>query len=138
VGVVAVGEIAIPAVVPPQTDRSPGGSGANPASGVWRRVPLAELAPPRQETARVCAVATVDARGRVSDRSAVWALGWAAGLRLEIRAVSGSVLVRPSEYGLFTLTKQGYLRLPAVARHWCALRAGERVLLLAEPQARPW
>ncbi|MCI2423859.1 AbrB/MazE/SpoVT family DNA-binding domain-containing protein [Saccharopolyspora sp. K220] len=79
-------------------------------------------------------MATVDARGPVSNRSAVRALGWAAGMRLEIRAVSGSVLVHPSEDGLFTLAKQGYMRLPAVARHWCALEVGEKVLLVAEPQ----
>ncbi|MEU6268354.1 AbrB/MazE/SpoVT family DNA-binding domain-containing protein [Saccharopolyspora shandongensis] len=78
-------------------------------------------------------MATVDARGRVSDRSAVRALQWTAGLRLEIRAVSGSILVRPSQDGLFTLTRQSYVRLPAAARHWCALQAGEKVLLVAEP-----
>ncbi|PKW17620.1 hypothetical protein A8926_5606 [Saccharopolyspora spinosa] len=96
-------------------------------------MPVPELAPSREAVARSCAVATVDARGRVSDRSAVRALQWAAGLRLEIRAVSGSILVRPSQDGLFTLTRQGYVRLPAAARHWCTLQAREKVLLIAEP-----
>ncbi|WP_344928116.1 AbrB/MazE/SpoVT family DNA-binding domain-containing protein [Saccharopolyspora gregorii] len=60
-------------------------------------------------------------------------LGWTAGQRLDIRAVEGSVMVACREDGVFFLTSQGHLRLPAVVRHWCALRPGQRVLLAAEP-----
>ncbi|MCA1191997.1 AbrB/MazE/SpoVT family DNA-binding domain-containing protein [Saccharopolyspora sp. 6V] len=60
-------------------------------------------------------------------------LSWAAGQRLEIRAVEGSVMVACREDGVFSLTAQGYLRLPAAVRHWCALQPGQRVLLAAEP-----
>jgi hypothetical protein len=31
------------------------------------------------------------------------------------------------------VTSQGYLRLPAVARHLCGLAPGDRVLLVADP-----
>lgn len=81
----------------------------------------------------MCAVASVDCRGRVSDRSVLRSLSWAAGQRLEIRAVEGSVMVACREDGVFSLTAQGYLRLPAAVRHWCALQPGQRVLLAAEP-----
>jgi len=37
--------------------------------------------------------------------------------------------------GVFTLTGQGHLLLPAAVRHWCSLAAGERVLLSADPAA---
>lgn len=43
----------------------------------------------------------------------VRSLGWYAGQRLEIRAVAGSVLVARRADGVFALTSQGYLRLPA-------------------------
>ena len=98
-----------------------------------RTVPLPELAPTAGPVAPVCAVASVDARGRVSDRSVVRSLGWRAGQRLEIRAVGGSVLVARRDDGVFSLTTQAYLRLPATVRHWCGLSSGDRVLVAAEP-----
>ena len=96
-------------------------------------MPLPELAPTAGPVAQACAVASVDARGRISDRSVVRSLGWRAGQRLEIRAVAGSVLVARRDDGVFALTSQGYLRLPATVRHWCALSPGDRVLVVAEP-----
>ncbi len=95
-------------------------------------MPLPALPCSDDQTTEVCAVAAVDTRGRVSDRSVVQALGWREDQRLEMRAVPGSVVVRASDNGLFTLTSQGYLRLPAAARHWCALVPGERVLLASD------
>ncbi|MCX2729413.1 AbrB/MazE/SpoVT family DNA-binding domain-containing protein [Saccharopolyspora sp. NFXS83] len=100
---------------------------------VRRELPLPELAEAPEATSRVCAVASVDSRGRVSDRSVVRSLGWIAGQRLDLRAVAGSVLVACREDGVFSLTSQGHLRLPAAVRHWCALQPGQRVLLAAEP-----
>ena len=35
--------------------------------------------------------------------------------------------------GVFTVTGQGHLHLPAAVRHWCGLTAGDRVLLAANP-----
>lgn len=82
----------------------------------------------------VCAVGSLDARGRVSGRTVVRALGWQVGTRLHLRIVSGSVIIHAREDGLFTLTGQGHVRLPAPARHRCALHGGDKVLLAAEPQ----
>lgn len=98
-----------------------------------RTVPLPELAPSSRSEPQACAVASVDARGRISDRAVVRSLGWPAGERLEIRAVGGSVLVARRDDGVFSLTSQGYVRLPATVRHWCALSPTDRVLVVAEP-----
>ena len=123
-------ERAIAAVVPRagQADRRAALDDQGP-----RTVPLPELAPSTGPVAQACSVASVDARGRISDRSVVRSLGWRAGQRLQIRAVAGSVLVARRDDGVFSLTSQGYLRLPATVRHWCALSPGDRVLVVAEP-----
>jgi hypothetical protein len=42
-------------------------------------------------------------------------------------------MVRANRQGVFCMTAQGYLRLPATVRHWCGLVPGDRVLLAAEP-----
>ena len=61
------------------------------------------------------------------------ALGWAAGCRLDIRENGGLILVRANWQGVFNITSQGHLRLPATVRHWCALVPGDRVMLAANP-----
>jgi hypothetical protein len=43
------------------------------------------------------------------------------------------VTIAPRLDGLFAVTRQGHLRLPAAARHRCGLHAGDRVLLVADP-----
>ena len=43
------------------------------------------------------------------------------------------MLVVKDRQGVFRLTGQGHLRLPATVRHWCALLPGDRVLLAANP-----
>lgn len=61
------------------------------------------------------------------------ALGWVPGTRLDIRECGGLVLVTASRHGVFALSGQGYLRLPATVRHWCGLVLGDRVVLYADP-----
>jgi hypothetical protein len=43
------------------------------------------------------------------------------------------VRVTADPQGVFHLTDQGHLRLPATVRHWCGLVTGDRVLLAADP-----
>ncbi|MEU4398261.1 hypothetical protein [Micromonospora orduensis] len=61
------------------------------------------------------------------------ALEWGPGTRLHIREGSGVIVVRLDGQGVFTVTSQGHLHLPAAVRHWCGLAAGDRVLLAANP-----
>ena len=62
------------------------------------------------------------------------ALGWSAGLRLDIREAAGVLTVFTDSEGVYQVTSQGQLRLPAPLRHRCGLNAGDRVLLAADPQ----
>jgi bifunctional DNA-binding transcriptional regulator/antitoxin component of YhaV-PrlF toxin-antitoxin module len=62
------------------------------------------------------------------------ALGWSAGLRLDIREAAGVLTVFTDSGGVYQVTSQGQLRLPAPLRYRCGLNAGDRVLLVADPQ----
>lgn len=79
-------------------------------------------------------LAAVDCRGRVADRAVVMALGWVPGTRLNIRESGGLLVICTDTHGVFSVTKQGHLRLPASVRHCCGLVPGDRVLLAANPQ----
>lgn len=100
-----------------------------------RPLPVSRLAVTRLRST-VYGLAAVDDRGRVADHTVVRALGWGSGIRLEIREIGGLVLVRADRQGVFSMTGQGHLRLPAMVRHWCGLVPGDRVLLAADPDQR--
>jgi hypothetical protein len=119
-------------VVPPTM--APGlGGGRAPRPGTARRVlPLARLTSSRARST-VYGLATIDCNGRVAETVVINALGWVPGTRLDIRESGGLVLVTASRHGVFAMTGQGYLRLPATVRHWCGLVPGDRVMLAADP-----
>ena len=120
-------------VVPPTMAHGLGG-GRAPTPGTGRRVlPLARLASSRARST-VYGLATIDCNGRVAEAAVINALGWVPGTRLDIQESAGLVLVTASRHGVFAMTGQGYLRLPATVRHWCGLVRGDRVLLAAEPE----
>jgi hypothetical protein len=81
----------------------------------------------------VYGTAAIDCNGRVAESAVINALGWAAGTRLHIRENGGLVLVTADQQGVFSMTGQGHLRVPATVRHWCGLVPGDRVLLAADP-----
>jgi len=122
-------------VVPPVTlrDRSGGRSGGSSVGVTERRA----LPVPRLVGARVCSTVygldTIDCHGRIADRTIVGALGWAPGTRLGICESGGLVLVTADREGVFSVTGQGHVRLPATVRRWCQLATGDRVLLAADP-----
>ncbi|HET9655063.1 MAG TPA: hypothetical protein VFP72_06900 [Kineosporiaceae bacterium] len=62
-------------------------------------------------------------------------LGWWAGTRLDVREDHGLVIVRADQRAVFRVSGQGFLLLPATLRRWCRLADGDRVLLVADPQA---
>lgn len=81
----------------------------------------------------VYGLAALDCRGRIADRGVLRALGWRGGTQLDIREQGGLLLVTGSPQGVFSMTGQGHLRLPATVRRWCGLGTGDRVLLVAQP-----
>jgi hypothetical protein len=94
-------------------------------------LPLARLAS-SQARSIVYGLATIDCNGRVAETVVINALGWVPDTRLDIRECGGLVLVTASRHGVFAMSGQGYLRLPATVRHWCGLVPGDRVMLSAD------
>ena len=58
---------------------------------------------------------------------------WSLDLALTLTATHQVLVIAPDSAGTFRLTSQGHVRIPAPLRHLCALTAGERVLLAADP-----
>jgi bifunctional DNA-binding transcriptional regulator/antitoxin component of YhaV-PrlF toxin-antitoxin module len=83
--------------------------------------------------AALCCVTSVDVSGRLGDRTLIRTLGWSPGTRLDVREDHERIVIVADSPGLFRVTCQGYLMLPAAARHWCRLASGDRVLAVAEP-----
>ncbi|GIM93191.1 hypothetical protein Ato02nite_049840 [Paractinoplanes toevensis] len=79
-------------------------------------------------------ICTLDPGGRIADRSVMAALDWDPGKRLDIRVSRGLIAVFADGRGIFRITTHRLLHLPVAARRWCALAAGDRVLLAAYPQ----
>lgn len=126
----AMGE-RIAALVLPRLAASPAGRLA-PVRGA--PLPVAYLlALPRVGSLRY-GMARVDADGRVSNRSTIAALGWRGGDRLHIALVAGSVVLHRHPAGVFTMpTKPNLVVLPAAVRKRSGMRAGEQVLIAADP-----
>ena len=101
---------------------------------VRRTLPVARLAP-EPSPVPICGMAAIDRGGRLADVAVVAALGWLPGTRLDIRVRGGLVLVTADPHAAFRVTRPGQVRLPATVRHWCGLKAGSRVLLVADPAA---
>ena len=105
------------------------------SSGAARRMlPVARLALGGRGGAAVYGVAAVDCRGRIADHVVMTALGWTPGMRWSLREDRGLVLVAADPRGVFSVTRQGHVRLPVAVRRWCALTPGDRVLLVADPE----
>ncbi|WP_344412167.1 AbrB/MazE/SpoVT family DNA-binding domain-containing protein [Amycolatopsis minnesotensis] len=107
--------------------------GRSPTAASNRPLPLPTVPTARTETA-VYGMAAVDCRGRVADRTVFAALGWVAGTPLAISVTHGTLIISTDPCGVFGMTSQGHLRLPAPVRHCCGLASGDRVLLAAHPE----
>ncbi|MFD2415431.1 AbrB/MazE/SpoVT family DNA-binding domain-containing protein [Amycolatopsis pigmentata] len=101
-------------------------------SAARQPLPLPTVPTPRVGTA-VYGLAAVDCRGRVADRAVFGALRWVAGTPLAISVTHGVLLISTDPSGVFGMTSQGHLRLPAPVRKCCSLSPGERVFLAAYP-----
>ncbi|WP_433205354.1 hypothetical protein ACQP00_37660 [Dactylosporangium sp. CS-047395] len=121
----------IPAVVPSIALGGVGRPAGSTASLRHPPPPLAELGRAGPE---LCGFgfAVIDNNGRLSDRALVQRLGWVPGTRLHMSERSGSLLVVPHSQGVFTISSQGHVVLPAAVRHTCRLQIHDRVLLVAD------
>ncbi len=82
------------------------------------------------------AVASVDADGRLSDRSSLKHLGWKQGLRLTISVLDGIVVLAHAATGSYAVGDREYLRLPAQIRRCARIENHDRVLLAASRNLR--
>lgn len=118
----------VPRVVPANA-----GTGPGPLGRARRPLPLPALSSKYARTADTAyALSAVDKSGRIADRSIVRALGWAPETRLDIREQSGVILVCAIADGAYRIDDRGYALLPLTVRRWCRLKAGDRVLLVAQ------
>ncbi|SER07531.1 hypothetical protein SAMN05216188_107303 [Lentzea xinjiangensis] len=114
-------------------DTAPGNTRGASARIAGQPLPLiaVPVSPPQRLSNVLYSVATVDERGRVADRQMTAALNWTAATRLSIREHDGLLAVAADPHGVFKLTRQGHVRLPADARRAAHLGTGDRVLLVA-------
>ena len=114
-------------------DTTPGNTRDISARTVGQPLPLIAVppSPPQRLNNVLYSVATLDDRGRVADRQMTAALNWTTTTRLSIRHHDGLLAVTADPHGVFKLTKQGHVRLPADARRAAHLSSGDRVLLVA-------
>jgi bifunctional DNA-binding transcriptional regulator/antitoxin component of YhaV-PrlF toxin-antitoxin module len=96
-------------------------------------LPLPGLARPGRLTTARYALTTTDRQGRLADRSSVRALGWAPGQPISITTADDTIVIRSATDSLETLTRQGFLCLPAAIRHRCHIHTGDRLLIAAYP-----
>lgn len=125
-------------VVPPVIPRSGQArrAGSGPSGRGRAPLPMPSLDPAFARVADIAyVVSAVDKSGRVADRHIVRAMGWAPGTRVSIRERGGTIVVAPAADGVHRVDDRGYLLLPAAVRRWCSLKAGDRLLLAADPAA---
>lgn len=131
-GVVVVTSTLIDPVIPSTTRHHRASLSAPGGNDPRGDLLVPDLTRPRAGSAAY-GLAILDCNGRIADNHLLRALGWDTSTRLDIREQGGLLLITATAQGVFALTRQGHLRLPATARRWCGLGAGDRVLLAAEP-----
>jgi bifunctional DNA-binding transcriptional regulator/antitoxin component of YhaV-PrlF toxin-antitoxin module len=97
-----------------------------------RRLPLARLVEARARST-VYGLTAVDVHGRLADRVVVKALGWRPGDPLCLQVTASVIIIVADPGGALTVSGQGRVHLPAAARYASGIKAGDRVLLAAEP-----
>jgi hypothetical protein len=121
------------AVVPPVVLPSTGARGRGPGTAQRQPLPMPRLAVVHGSAPMVIyRVAAIDSKGRVNDLAVPRALDWNPGTRLDMGETGGLLRVSADHHGVFSLTKEGYLRIPVTVRRWCGLQTADRVLVTAD------
>jgi hypothetical protein len=124
----------VPAVVPASLPNAASGQATTrrPVNGP---LPLPAFTD-RRTRRTVYALPAIDCNGRLADQAIVRVMGWQPGTRYAIQEHGGLLLVDASPRGVYTITRQGHLYIPAVARRRCAISPADRLLVAAEPAER--
>jgi hypothetical protein len=81
----------------------------------------------------VYGIGHVDRAGRVSASPILQALGWPPRQPIAVKATSTALVIYPDPTGVHRLPATAYIALPSHARQCCGIRAGDAVLLAADP-----
>ncbi|WP_327096995.1 hypothetical protein OIE68_45250 [Nocardia vinacea] len=81
-----------------------------------------------------CATTSIDARGRLGERSTIRALGWLPGQPIAIESDECVAVVTATSESRWSIGPTGYLHLPAAIRHACTLSTGDRALVVSVPR----
>jgi len=104
-----------------------------PASSLPLPPPLASLHPLPHDASMLYGIGSVDTSGRVANCDIVEALRWRPGDKLEMIFSHGTIVIRVSPDGFFSVPRRPRIIIPARARRRCAIRPGDHVLLAAAP-----
>ena len=130
---VVVTRAAIAPLLLPARTPSAGAAHLPPARAVPRRGLALPEPPITRTTDTVYGMSVLDRGGRIADRAALAALGWAPGTRLRVHVAHTHVTLRAAIDGPVAVKDHRFLWLPAATRHRLGLRPGDRVLLAAAP-----
>ncbi|GLY33796.1 hypothetical protein [Kineosporia sp. NBRC 101731] len=120
---------AISGLVPPRVGQ---GNASRIAFGGAKALPIPLIPSADPSPDLVYGFATLSVTGRLGEREIVQRLGWTPGTRIHMSEHAGLILVTADLRGVFQVSGQGFLLLPAVARRWCQLTPGDRVLLVGD------
>jgi hypothetical protein len=95
--------------------------------------PLASLHRLPHDASMLYGVGRVDTSGRVANALIVEALRWRPGDKLAMILSQGTIVIRASPDGLFSVPRRSRIIIPARVRRRCAIRPGDHVLLAAAP-----
>jgi hypothetical protein len=101
--------------------------------GGLRGLLLIQLLDRRTVGPRYCAATAVTNRGRLADRTLVKTMEWSAATAITIDMLPEAGIIVVTRGGSDSITRDGYLQLPADIRHGCHIRGGERLLAVARP-----
>ncbi|WP_426504350.1 hypothetical protein ACPPVO_43200 [Dactylosporangium sp. McL0621] len=114
----------VPAVVPTSAENVASRQGT--AKRALRGpLPLATFTD-RRTRRTVYALPAIDCNGRLADQAIVRVMGWEPGTRYAIQEHGGLLLVDANPRGVFAVTRQGHLYIPAVVRRRCAISPAAR------------
>jgi hypothetical protein len=96
---------------------------------------LPPITPPPPSSTLQVGIAAVDRSGRLREQRLLHAFCWAPGDRTTVEVQPRSVIMWRDGRGRAVIDTRGQFFLPAAGRRLFGIAPGDRVVLLAEPQA---
>ncbi|MEB3371264.1 hypothetical protein [Saccharopolyspora mangrovi] len=120
----------ISGLVPPRVDSPLHARGARQER---RPLSVPSIRTEPEPPATLYGIGHVDRAGRVSARPILRALDWPPRQPIAVQATSTALVIYPDPTGVHRLPATASIALPSRARRCCGIRAGDAVLLAADP-----